>query len=185
MNFRILSMSLAIVLVLAVGAVWVHETYGTKAPEKTDRAVVMLCNNEDSASLLGRVRESTDQILVSDNLSALTAIEYREYMVLIEGVWINTVQMDQLVEVLKSLIHNGTPVVVINGNSDIIDKAMGVEPTGPWATSEPPAIYPCWGICYNPVENTTSSMNLVTQDDDLALVTYQSYDWCSEFIDPV
>jgi hypothetical protein len=186
MRSRTILIVLVVAIVLVVSAIGIYWAYGENAkPEKTNRAVVLLCNSGDADSLLREVREATGHIIVSDNITALSTVNYDEFILMIEGSWIDTVQQSELVNAIKPLTSNGTPVIVINGISEVLDQAQGSDYSGPWMKGDPPAIYPCWGIRYNVTDNSSSSMGLITQDHDLARVTYQSYQWGSRYVDPV
>jgi hypothetical protein len=186
MRSRTIPIVLTVAIVLVVSAIGIYWAYGeyTK-PEKTNRAVVLLCNSGDADSLLREVREATDYITVSDNMTALSTVHYDEFILMIEGSWIDTIQKSDLVNAIKPLIFNGTPVMVINGTSEVLDQAQGSDYTSPWVRGDGQATYPCWGICYNVTDNSSSSMGSITQDHDLAIVTYQSYQWGSRYVDPV
>lgn len=73
-------------IVLVVTAIGVYWAYGEQTkPEKTNRAVVLLCNSGDADSLLGKVRYATDPITVSDNMTTLSTIQYDEFILMMEG----------------------------------------------------------------------------------------------------
>jgi len=186
MRSRTILIVLVVTIVLVVSAIGIYWAYGeyTK-PEKTNRAVVLLCNSGDADSLLREVREATDYITVSNNLSALSTIQSDEFILMMEGSWIDTVQQSDLVNAIKPLIFNGTLVIVINGTSEVLDLAQGSDYSGPWMKGDGPVYCPCWGICYNMTDNSSNSMGLVRQDRDVAILTYTSYEWGSRYIDPV
>jgi len=148
-----------------------------------NRSVIFLGPTPGSSPILDRVDDATSRITPSDSQSVLSAAGASHSMVLIDGEWAGKADRGDLVIVLRSLIVAGVPVVIINGDGDLIREAVEGDPHIGYMTSVSSNPLHSSGIHYDAERQCGASYAYSSIDGDLALAGLDAYTWCSQFID--
>jgi hypothetical protein len=146
-------------------------------------SVVFLGISPGSNSILGMVEKTTTHITRSDNISALNGTNDSNYMVLIDGDWARKGNQGELIGAVRSLILKGIPLVIINGESDIIRQAIeGDQHIGYMISISSNPLHSD-GIHYDVERQSGESYAYSSIDGDLALAGMNAYTWCAQFLD--
>ncbi len=145
-------------------------------------SVIFLGSSPESNPILDTIETTTTNIVRSDDLSVLDTVNESNSMVLIDGVWAQKENHDGLVIALRSLVVAGVPVVIINGDADIIREAVENDKRIGYMISTSPNSLCSAGIHYDATRHCGESYDYSSINGDLALAGMNAYQWCAQFL---
>jgi hypothetical protein len=151
-------------------------------PSMENHSVIFLGISSGSNPILDMIDKTTTNITLPDNLSVLSTADKGNCMVLIDGEWVKNQNHSELVSAVSSLIVEGVPLVIINGDNNIIREAIEGDQHIGYMTSISSNPLHSTGIHYDAAKHCGESYAYSSIDGDLALAGMNAYTWCAQFL---
>ena len=146
-----------------------------------DHPVVFLGTDPGSNPILDQVGRASTNITRSETLPALD-LANTAYLVLIDGEWARKGDHRELISAVRSLILAGVPIVIVNGEPDIISKAIEGDQRIGFLTVTTSNPLRSAGIHYDGVSHNGQGYAYSSVDGDLGLAGMNAYVWCAQFL---